>query len=290
MYLNKLNNSIFYKLCVQVSRSGTTGGTGFFYCEQDEDQSNSAEHCAIKKLWLVTNRHNIYSLPAYEGSLPKEPYMEELIDFVVVYFVRNTDNTPQILYLPRKKLVKKGRIHNDENVDIAMIDLTDIAKKNMNDGNNFLCYSKYNKYYINYIPFNRNQLKSDRANYPNVGGDVTIIGFPQVSSGRNNFPNVEHAKLISAWHENINGYRCFEVDKPLYPGFSGSPVILENEPLTNLTSIRGTEVTLLGIYSGVRSDSQNKAGVVFYGSFLEDIVENGIPCFECRMRNTPPTC
>jgi hypothetical protein len=39
----------------------------------------------------------------------------------------------------------------------------------------------------------------------------------------NDFPNIEHACMISGWHHNINGYRCFMVDRALPFGFSGQP-------------------------------------------------------------------
>jgi hypothetical protein len=72
--------------------------------------------------------------------------------------------------------------------------------------------------------------------------------------------------------------------------FQGSPVILESKSMNNQSNKQEQKILLLGIYSGIRNDNHRDKGVVFYGNFIEEIINEGINCFESNFRKTPPTC
>jgi len=72
--------------------------------------------------------------------------------------------------------------------------------------------------------------------------------------------------------------------------FQAAPVILESKSMSNLSNKQEQKILFLGIYSGIRNDKLRDKGVVFYGHFIEEIIKEGINCFESNFRKTPPTC
>ena len=65
-----------------------------------------------------------------------------------------------------RNLLKKGRVHNDADVDIAVIEMTDILKDKL----------EQREYYIDYLAFHKDQFPTT-IEVENT--EMIVVGFPE---------------------------------------------------------------------------------------------------------------
>jgi hypothetical protein len=125
--------------------------TGFFYYESDHQTSdnviNNWSDFTDKKIWLITARHNIYPSPPQEHFSPLSDGYQEYLPYEFGIYLKS-NNSPKWgeIMISDNDLLKNGRIHNDTNIDIAAIEITDILKDKLKED-----------HYIDYYAFHKNQ-------------------------------------------------------------------------------------------------------------------------------------
>jgi len=131
--------------------------------------------------------------------------------------------------LKNKNGEKKWKEHPDQNIDVLVIDVTDLMIKE----------SKIIKKFVTYSMFTDSNMLIEKE--ITIGDDVMIIGYPLgFKQGNTNFPVVRQGIIASQiGKEFVNEifdnkgnikrktYRGFLIDGGIIPGSSGSPVVLK---------------------------------------------------------------
>jgi SpoVK/Ycf46/Vps4 family AAA+-type ATPase len=126
-------------------------------------------------IWLITARHNIYPPhppPPQQiqqvSPPPSESYEERLPYEFRIYLKSNSSPKWEEIILSEDDLLKNGRIHNDDDVDIAAIEITDILKDKLKE--------RTNNHYIDYYVFHKNQFPTS---IKAEDSRIIIVGFPE---------------------------------------------------------------------------------------------------------------
>lgn len=174
-------------------------GTGFYYdfCKKKIDKDFDWSIPGI-----VTNRHVIED--GEYGSF----YINR----------KGDDNECKFGDMTEIRFKKKDWIHHpDSSIDLSILLLYPILKENKLDVKDLFIRHMY----VSLLP------KESQWNKFSSMEDIITIGFPNgFWDEENNIPIVR--KGITATHPKINykGKEQFLVDIPIYPGISGSPVLL----------------------------------------------------------------
>jgi hypothetical protein len=266
------------------SKYGPHSGTGFFYCEShrqciDNTKINIHTDFVKNKIWLVTVRHNLYPAPPQVQQIipPSESYEERLpFEFSIHLKSNNSPKWDQVI-LSEDDLLKNGRIHSNDDVDIAAIEVSDILKDKFKGQNN---------HYIDYYAFNKRQfptaIKSENS-------EIVIVGFPVSNNGTFNLlvtkPEVRSGAIKSTWGSSLGDLPAFEVNTIAGMGFSGSPAIaiLKDSKLDHKTTLNGKHISFLGVSAGI--SRENSGTIIYYGNLVEEIIKDGLPLFSARYRH-----
>jgi hypothetical protein len=160
------------------SEYGPHSGTGFFYCESpdqciDNTKINIHTDFVKNKIWLITVRHNLYPVPPQVQQIfpPSEGYEERLPSEFSIHLKSNNSPKWDQVILSEDDLLKNGRIHSNDDVDIAAIEISDILKDKFKGQNN---------HYVDYYAFKKRQfptaIKSEDS-------EIVIVGFPVSDNG-----------------------------------------------------------------------------------------------------------
>lgn len=265
-----------------INNSVKSQGSGFFYNKISPANQNikGGQWRRIEGIWLITNRH---------VALLKINDKENIPDYFT-FNLREIINGQTIEWLPitlsKDELIKRLRLHQNQNVDIVAIDINDVMHTYMKDTSRQIL-----------IP---GSLSND--NLPNtspiqieVTSDLIVASYPRGFYDRiNKFPVVKSGIVASAWNIPFNGLPLFLIDAKLFPGSSGGLVIskptnfavIDGKPMHNLTK----QFVLLGVYSGepiyqstpieldgltvVKKESYG-LGNVWYSYLIPEIIDNG---------------
>lgn len=206
---------------IKVKYQGfTTHGTGFFYNQLEPKNPNEKgpQWRKVEATWLVTNRHVL---------LPKLDQVEVVPDAVTFYLRRTT--TDGIVWEPinlsTDKLRKRAKLHNDSNVDVAIIRVDDLFTELIQQE----MEQKPNAKVSDYIPpsgATSDDLPENAGIPIDVGDDVLIVGYPRGFFDQHTlFPIVKSGIIATPYHLNFGGQPRFLIDAKLFPGSSGSLVI-----------------------------------------------------------------
>jgi hypothetical protein len=255
-------------------------GTGFFYCESqhqciDNTKININTDFIKDKIWLITVRHNLYPAPQQVQQIfrPCESYEERLPSEFSIHLKSNNSPKWDQVILSEDDLLKNGRIHSNDDVDIAAIEISDILKDKFKEQNN---------HYIDYYAFNKCQFPTA------IKPVIVIVGFPVSNNGTFNLlvtePEVRSGAIKSTWGSSLGDLPAFEVNTIAGMGFSGSPAmsISEDSKLDHKTTLNGKEISFLGVSAGI--SRENSATVVYYGNLVEEIIKDGLPLFSTRYK------
>lgn len=261
----------------------TSQGTGFFYQElEPKDPANpSDEWIKIKNLWLITNRHVLFS---------KDRDDVEQVPDNLTFYLRKVNKT-RIEWFPvvltSKELRKRAKVHLNEGVDIGAIEILDLVSNLIKDPNNNL---------VAWSAVTEENLPGKNKIDVEVCDEAITIGYPKgFYDELNLFPILKSGIIASRWNAHFNGNPFFLIDVKLFPGSSGSLVI--TRPINQI--IKGGEIftsknkqfAFLGVYSGepfrqnipiefddmiiIRKDGFN-IGIVWYSYLVVEIINNGI--------------
>lgn len=268
-----------------VSAVGINNASGFFY----QILGDIPEGQIAENYWLVTNRHVVYNTDASK----REILVDSLV-FKVRYDDKKTGTIQWIdVRLDKAELRKKTKVHTDDKIDVAVIDIYEAFTKATNI---IAKENKENTVYIN--PITEKQLP-DQSKFPiEVCDDTVCIGYPRgFYDASNLYPVTKSGIIASEWGANFSGDPRFLIDLQLFPGSSGSLVITKprREDLNDegfLIWKQSTVFSFLGIYSGepvtyriVRQpDGTEKTieltynfGNVWYAWLVPEIIDHGSP-------------
>lgn len=113
--------------------------------------------------------------------------------------------------------------------------------------------------------------------------EITFIGYPSgIYDRKNNTPIVRKGITATPIWNNFDGKRTFLIDAGVYPGSSGSPVLIINSGSYSANDgiIIGNRILFLGVVSSTirRTETSNDVylglGEVIKGSVLKDYVDD----------------
>lgn len=250
----------------RIASGGGTTGTGFFFLFHNKQN---------RKLTLpaiVTNRH----------------VADGVLDTTLIFTVQENGR-------PSGKVVKyhtqyppwqKWIHHPNSNVDIAILPLLPIIDQIRHESNIEVFYMPFDSSMIPTDEFFRSLTQLD---------EVAMIGYPNGLWDKvNNQPIFRKGALATRPSMNNNGNREFLVDMSVFPGSSGSPILLVSEGLfydrqRRSISMSEKRLALLGINrathlndvigdvvvqtAGVRTFHQqpNNLGIIIHGSCLKEM-------------------
>lgn len=261
----------------------TSQGTGFFFQEQGAKDPNKqgGQWVALKKLWLVTNRHVLFS---------KDRNGKEQIPDNFTFHLRKV-NGNRIEWFPivltGNDLRKRAKVHTNKTIDIGTIEILDLVTDLIKDPNNKL---------VQWSAVTEENLPGENKIDVEVSDEAITIGYPKGFYDQVNlFPIVKSGIIASRWNAHFNGNPYFLIDVKLFPGSSGSLVI--TRPINQILhegkmfTSKDKQFAFLGVYSGepfrqnapiefddvtiIRKDGFN-IGIVWYSYLVIEIVNSGM--------------
>lgn len=271
---------------IKDGKTYSSQGSGFYYNQVNPTDPNKsgAQWYALDKFWLVTNRHVV--LPKIDGV--------ECVPDRFDFFIRENINGSiewKPISLTQKQLLSSLKLHKQNEIDIALIDISSYMQAMIND------MSKKHGTQNVYFPTTLSNLNLPE-NQPftiDVTSDIIVASYPKgFYDELNKFPIVKSGIIASAWGSNFNGLPIFQIDAQLFPGSSGGLVI--SKP-TNIAMINGKlsysqtkQFVLLGVYSGefkwyedidiggniIRMGNSYGLGNVWYSYLIPQIISDGV--------------
>lgn len=247
------------------STNGDLGqGSGFFYAKYTNKNDIS--------VWLISNRHVL---------LPNNVYPK-----TITYNARKFINGKYQLVpftINELECRKRLRVSPDPNIDVAAFEIT-------KDYQNY--FSSDSIQLEDLSVFTKESCTYTKDNFPEVGDDVLIVGYPRGYYDQvNTFPIVKSG-VISSWYgKDFNGAPIFLIDSKLFPGSSGSLVISKPQKLFfeggNLKFSDIKTSNLIGIFSGeftqdrkletenfdIKIKDSYNLGIVWYPKLIEEIIK-----------------
>ena len=197
-------------LVLSTTSKGTGQGTAFFYqqLEPPKLRTQQPQWRGIEKVWLVTNRHVL--VPKFDG--------QELFPSSITFYLRRIKDD-QIQWDPvtlsNEEVRKRARFHEDHDVDVCLLDISDILIEKGKAGNLVPWYGLSSE---NFVGNNKISVEA--------GDDILVIGFPRgFYDDLHLFPIIKAGIIASRWGVPFRGKPFFLIDAKLFPGSSGSLVI-----------------------------------------------------------------
>lgn len=263
-------------LIISVIPCGESQGTGFFYQQlAPKVSTKEGQWRAIEKAWLVTNRHIVLPIVDSEEEEPE----------TFSFHLRKMEGERVVwdpIILKKDELLKRARFHEDEDVDVCIVEVLDLLNEKIKTGER----------YLQWYGVSKDNLPGENKIYPDVSSDTIVIGYPRGFYDEFNlYPICKSGIVASRWGAKFNGKPYFLIDAKLFPGSSGSIVIskpidflIENgRPLYS----KEKQFAFLGVFSGepieqrppveleditiIRKSSFN-LGIVWYSYLIEEII------------------
>jgi V8-like Glu-specific endopeptidase len=175
------------------SRNPISVGTGFIIlCNLGKDAN---------KAYLISNKHVLLESDSFRISFVKRkfPHNEPDLGKIVVFRFQYSDS-----YI---------ELHPDKDVDIAAIDITGFVDKYQDS------------IFIRVLDYD--MLATCNEDFLHVSQNVSFVGYPDDRYDlQTNLPLVRSATIASPPSLDFNGLKAFVVDGQVFPGSSGSPVLI----------------------------------------------------------------
>ena len=264
----------------------TSQGSGFYYNEMNpaDPDKTGPQWYKLEKYWLVTNRHVV--LPKIDGV--------ECVPEKFVFCLRKSSDEIiewEPITLTQTELLTSLKLHRQNEVDIALIDITTHIQGIIND----IATKKISNNILLPTTLSNQNLPENQPITIDVTSDIIVSSYPKGFYDKlNKFPIVKSGIVASAWGSNFNGLPIFQIDAQLFPGSSGGLVI--SKP-TNIAMIDGKlkynqtkQFVLLGVYSGefkwyeeieiagtkYKMGNSYGLGNVWYSYLIPQIISEGV--------------
>lgn len=197
MQINAIEEQLLFAT-VRIESLNDTGeilsiGTGFILFRTEEHYN---------KAYIISNKHVLLTSQLFRVKFikrKKSTTLEPDLGHTVSFIFRYSDS-----YID---------IHPDANTDIAAIDISGFVEKNQDD--------------LFFRALNYNMLSTCDEDFLHVTQNVIFIGYPENRYDlRTNLPLVRTATIASHPSIDFNGMKAFVVDGQVFPGSSGSPVLI----------------------------------------------------------------
>ena len=243
-------------------------GTGFFYSVSDSVTPGGPQYQWVQTdIWVITNRHVV--MPSVNG-------VETQPSSISVHLQR-LDALGRLEWVPvtltSDDMKVRVRLHPDENVDVAAIDMLGLLSQEMESNKDRFTYMSPFCLSRNLLMRNNPKLQIEASS------DVLVVGYPKgYYDDVNLFPIVKSGIVASKWGAEFRGDPCFLIDGKLFPGSSGSVVI--SKPVDVVVDdgqlfIIGDgkkAFALLGIFSGAFEDLDYGFGVAWYAETIGELL------------------
>lgn len=197
MKLNSIDEQLLFST-VRIESLDNSGnpvsmGTGFIILCKVKENGHKA--------YLVSNKHVLSTTTSFRISFVKKrtPYNEPDLGKVSTFRFQYSD-----FYI---------ELHPDKDVDIAVIDMSDFIEKYQD------C--------IFLRLLNYNMLATCDEDFLHVSQNVVFVGYPDnrydIQTG---LPLMRSATIASPPSLDFNGLKTFVIDGQVFPGSSGSPVMI----------------------------------------------------------------
>ena len=243
-------------------------GTGFFYSVSDPTVPGGPRYQWVQTdIWVITNRHVV---------MPKLNGVETRPSTISVHLQR-WNALGRLEWVPvtlsSDSMKERVRLHPDERVDVAAIDMSELLTHEIESNRDRFIYKS--PFCLSRDLLMRNNQKLQMG----ASSDVLVVGYPKgYYDNVNLFPIVKSGIVASKWGAEFRGSPCFLVDAKLFPGSSGSVVI--SKPIDvvvedgQLFLIKDGEkaFALLGIFSGAFADLDYGFGVAWYAETIGELL------------------
>ena len=243
-------------------------GTGFFYSVSDPADPGGPQYQWVQTdIWVITNRHVV---------MPKVNGVETQPSSISVHLQRS-DALGKLEWAPVvlscDDIKERVRLHPDEHVDVAAIDMSKLLTQEIESNKDRFTYNSPFCLSRNLLMRNNQKLQIEASS------DVLIVGYPKgYYDGVNLFPIVKSGIVASRWGAEFRGDPCFLIDAKLFPGSSGSVVI--SKPIDvvvedgQLFVIKDGEkaFALLGIFSGAFEALDYGFGIAWYAETIGELL------------------
>ncbi|WP_433953594.1 S1 family peptidase [Curtobacterium flaccumfaciens] len=223
-----LNEQLFYvtvRLEAQFPDGNTSIGTGFFYDVPTEPDTNATV--------IVTNKHVL----AGASSL------------TVWFLKKNTDGGPALGHVYPITLGAFSEDnycgHPDPDIDVAVLPAVPLFQLASDSGNPLF----YRSIVSSSVP------TLDQLNDLDAVEDVRFVGYPDgIYDKQNYLPVTRRGTTASYLQHDYEGRPVFLIDASVFPGSSGSPVVIaDSASYATKTGLKlGGRLLLLGIVAEVR--------------------------------------
>ena len=197
MKLNSIEEQLLFSTVriesLDNSRKPISVGTGFIILCQLMANGHKA--------YLISNKHVLLESSCFRISFVKKrvPYNEPFLGEKSVFRFQYSDS-----YI---------ELHPDKNVDVAAIDITGFVQKYQNS--------------IFFRALNYNMLATCDEEFLHISQNVSFVGYPDNRyDSQTNLPLTRSATIASPPSLNYNGLKAFVIDGQVFPGSSGSPVVI----------------------------------------------------------------
>ena len=180
------------------------------------------------------------------------------------------------------------RLHPNERVDVAAIDLSELFGREVESNKDRFTYASPFCLDRGLLACNNKELRVEASS------DVLVVGYPRgFYDNVNLFPIVKSGIVASKWGAAFQGDPCFLIDAKLFPGSSGSVVISAPIDMVmkdgRILVLKNDEkaFALLGVFSGepltqtkpvtvgdltIAQTLEYGLGVVWYAETIEELL------------------
>jgi S1-C subfamily serine protease len=261
-----------------------SSASGFFFqqlapADLEKTKSGQGQWRMVEGLWLVTNRHVVIQERQLASSIT---FRHRKIGANGFEWVPIT--------LSGEDLKQRCSFHQDDDVDVAVVNVQDLMSKAMYP-------VPADEKAMAYSAVSEDDFPGANKITVEVGDDVLVVGYPRGFYDEfSKFPIVKSGIIASSWGMPFSGRPFFLIDAKLFPGSSGSVVIskpigflVENKQILQHSS-GSKQFAFLGIFSGepfrqsrpietdnftIISKEGYNVGVVWYYHLVTDIIKNG---------------
>ena len=263
--LNRMTTMII----TETSQRVTSQGSGFFYSVSDPPVPGGPQYQWVgTDIWVITNRHVV--MPKVEGG-------ETQPTAISVHLQRWDNMLGRMEWVPvalsGDDIRERVRLHPDESVDVAAIDVSGLLAQEIESNKDRFAYNS---------PFCLSRdllIRNNKKMQIEASSDILVVGYPKgYYDDINLFPIVKSGIIASKWGAEFQGHPCFLIDAKLFPGSSGSIVIskpidmvVEDGQLLTLKDDKKA-FTLLGIFSGAFEDLDYGFGIAWYAEIIGELL------------------